>query len=237
MKVIDITTSHNIVVRYELATLLQRILSTIIDMGIMVFITLVLSFIFGVLELFSVLTVLVFLVFVFYHLLFEMFYGGQTIGKKLLNIQVINFQGKSPNPNEVLQRWVYRIIDITLSFGTLAAIYITTSSNNQRIGDLMAGTSVIKKRPEKLVSLKHVDRINERNHEVAYPEIKVYEEQRILFIKETLDRHRNHPNDSTRKVLSQLAIKIQEDLNIDQKNRNNVDFLSTLIKDYVALTR
>lgn len=237
MREIDITTSHNIVVRYPLASLLQRILASIIDLGVMILMSLLISLLFSLFQLETLLFVLIFLVFAFYHLVFELWNGGQSLGKQLLNIQVISLSGNAPTAQEIFQRWIYRLIDITSTFGGLAAVFISTSPYHQRIGDLMAGTSVIMKRPDKLLSIKHIDRIDQRDHVVTYPEIASYDESRILLIKEAVERHRRHSNDSTRKVIKRMTQLIEQELHIEKTTPRDVDFLTTLVLDYVALTR
>jgi uncharacterized RDD family membrane protein YckC len=237
MNRIDITTSQNIVVRYELASLLQRVLATLFDLTILIV---------GVIIIYSFVSItgwpglayiLGSLLFGFYHLFMEIWNKGQSLGKKVMKIKVVNLKGKSPSPEEAFQRWVFRLIDILPTLGSVAAIYITSSHRSQRLGDVMAGTSVIKITPDRKVSLQHIDKINERDYKVVFPEIVQYEESRIVFIKEVIERHRDFPSDSTRQAINELSEKIKEDLNLNVKDMKRSEFLTTLIKDYVALTR
>ncbi len=237
MNSIEITTSHNIIVRYELASLLQRLLATLFDLTILFVGVIIISLLVSVTGWPVLAYILGSLLFGFYHLFMEIWNKGQSLGKKVMKIKVVNLKGKSPSPQEAFQRWVFRLIDILPTLGSVAAIYITSSDRNQRLGDVMAGTSVIKITPDRRVSLQHIDKINERDYNVIFPEIAQYEESRIIFIKEVIERHRDFPSDSTQKAILELFEKIKEDLNLDVKDMKRVEFLSTLIKDYVALTR
>lgn len=69
--------------------------------------------------------------------------AGQTLGKKLLGLYVVDFKGETPT---IGHTFVRRMVDIfeCITFGVLALITINYSKRNQRLGDMMAGTTVIK---------------------------------------------------------------------------------------------
>jgi len=67
---------------------------------------------------------------------------GQTLGKKIIGIRVVNDDGSPMNLETSAVRNVLRIID-ALGFYLIGAILIWTSSKKQRLGDMVAGTVVI----------------------------------------------------------------------------------------------
>lgn len=79
-----------------------------------------------------------------YGIYFEWFHQGQTLGKKLLRLQVMDAQGFRLSPVQVVLRNLLRPVDslpILYLFGGLASLL---SSRGQRFGDLAAGTVVIR---------------------------------------------------------------------------------------------
>ena len=50
-----------------------------------------------------------------YHLLFEVFNNGQSIGKASLRIRVVKLDGSQPDLGSLLIRWLLRILDITFT--------------------------------------------------------------------------------------------------------------------------
>ena len=79
----------------------------------------------------------------FYSFLCEMFNYGQSLGKRLMNIRVVKADGSVPSISSYLLRWLLFPIDgpITGGLGLLVALL---TKNSQRMGDLAAGTMVIK---------------------------------------------------------------------------------------------
>ena len=79
----------------------------------------------------------------FYAFLCEMFNHGQSLGKKLMNIRVVKADGSTPSIGSYLLRWLLFPIDIPVT-GGLGVLVILLTKNSQRMGDLAAGTMVIK---------------------------------------------------------------------------------------------
>jgi len=77
-----------------------------------------------------------------YYFLLEMS-GGQTIGKKVMGIKVVAVDGVL-TPGKVIIRTLLRIVDGLPLFYLIGIIVIATSQRKQRIGDMAAGTIVVK---------------------------------------------------------------------------------------------
>ena len=78
-----------------------------------------------------------------YPLLMEVFNHGQTLGKRLLSIQVIRLDGTEPSVSNSLTRWLLLLIDFF--YFIIGLVFIIFTKNSQRLGDLAAGTTVVKK--------------------------------------------------------------------------------------------
>ena len=78
-----------------------------------------------------------------YFTLFEAFWHGQTPGKRLLHLRVIQQSGRSIGLFESMGRNLIRIIDMVPGFYLVGALCIFTTRRQQRLGDMVAGTLVV----------------------------------------------------------------------------------------------
>ena len=67
---------------------------------------------------------------------------GQTVGKMAMRIKVVAAEGEL-TPGKVALRTILRVID-GFAFYLVAVIVIAVSKNQQRIGDMAAGTTVVR---------------------------------------------------------------------------------------------
>lgn len=89
---------------------------------------------------------LLFLVYFGYYLLFETLNSGRTPGKAAMGIRVIRLDGTPLRFGAVAIRNVLRFVDSLPIFYATGLISIVVTARNQRIGDLVAGTVVIRDR-------------------------------------------------------------------------------------------
>jgi uncharacterized RDD family membrane protein YckC len=68
---------------------------------------------------------------------------GKTLGKMVMGLRVVSTSG-AYTPAKAFIRNVLRIIDVLPFFYLLGLIVIASSKNKQRIGDMAAGTLVVK---------------------------------------------------------------------------------------------
>lgn len=78
-----------------------------------------------------------------YFALFEAFWNGQTPGKRLLRLRVIQQSGRPIGLFESMGRNLLRIIDMLPGFYLIGAVCIFTTRRQQRLGDMVAGTLVV----------------------------------------------------------------------------------------------
>ncbi len=81
-----------------------------------------------------------------YFALFEAFNNGRTPGKRVANIHVIHRSGRAISFVEALARNLVRFVDYLPSFYTVGVIAIFLSKQSQRLGDMVAGTLVVRDR-------------------------------------------------------------------------------------------
>lgn len=89
-----------------------------------------------------------------YPLFCEYFLEGQTLGKMALKIKVIRIDGGKASLSAYLLRWLLSLVDVSLFSGMVAILTIAINGKGQRIGDLAAGTAVIKTQAS--IKLDHI---------------------------------------------------------------------------------
>ena len=173
------------------ASIGERLIALVIDyilLGFYVFSTLAL---FSRIHLPSDFTMLFFLAIVylpvlFYAFLCEMFNQGQSLGKRLMNIRVVKADGSTPGIGSYLLRWLLFPIDGPVT-GGLGLLVVLLTKNSQRMGDLAAGTMVIKEKNYRKihVSLDEFDYLT-KDYRPTYPQASDLSLEQINVITRTL---------------------------------------------------
>jgi uncharacterized RDD family membrane protein YckC len=78
-----------------------------------------------------------------YHALFE-WLTGRTIGKALVRIRVVSEDGSTPSAGASLTRNVLRLVDWLPLLYVVGLATMVFSTNSQRLGDRLAGTTVVR---------------------------------------------------------------------------------------------
>ena len=81
---------------------------------------------------------------ILYYIFFEIIMNGRTPGKKLAGIRVISNNGTRADWKSILLRNILRIIDNLPFFYLTGIITMLVTKDEKRIGDLAAGTVVIR---------------------------------------------------------------------------------------------
>jgi uncharacterized RDD family membrane protein YckC len=249
LRQIEINTTQNVTIQYELANLRDRGLALILDWLIIFFggglVILIISFSLAFLgvrdeTLGYTISIVWIAIFFFYTLVCEVFFNGQTIGKMALGMKVVKLTGKQPNFSDYALRWAFRPIDIYFSICSIGAIMISSTEYAQRLGDLLANTTLAKKETTFKLSLRELLRIGKKeNYEPTFPVAVKLSENDMLFVKETIDKYRKYKDEVHRKAIIQLSNKLSEVLEIAKENKpkDHLKFLEMLLKDYIILTR
>jgi uncharacterized RDD family membrane protein YckC len=237
METVKVNTSQHIDIDYPVAGLGERISARLIDLGLFIIILIILLIVLsttGLLRgrnIFTLVPVIVYAVgFVFYDLLCEIFMNGQSIGKRLLKIKVISLDGAQPTIGQYFIRWVFRIIDFTLTQWLGALICVAVTENKQRIGDIVAGTTLIKTVPR--TEFKHIAfHPVEEGYTPVYDSLHQMTDRDIELVHEVLNAYYKTRNYN---LISQMATKVAQHLGITItfNGINELEFLKTIIMDY-----
>lgn len=234
MDTIRITTTQNIDIDYEVAGVGERILGHIIDMALFVVIMLAavlltpaLGNISNVLAI--VLVVVYAVLFVFYDLICEIAMNGQSVGKKIMKIKVISLNGARPSVGQYLLRWLFRIVDFTLTSGICGTICVIVSDNKQRLGDMVAGTTLIRTVPRtKMNNIVFIPEAD--NYQPIFPEAAQLNDNDIELVSEVINTYIKTRNPV---VVYNMAERIKSHIGVTPPaDMNDMLFLQTIIKDY-----
>ncbi|MDR0961780.1 MAG: RDD family protein [Mediterranea sp.] len=164
-----------------------------------------------------------------YPFLCELFNRGRSLGKWLMHIRVVKVDGSTPGLGDYLLRWLLLLVDLVLT-GGLGAIFILFTKNNQRLGDLAAGTMVIKEKNYKRihVSLDEFYYLSD-GYQPSYPQASDLSVEQANLIIRTLEISKEKMR---RKLVFQLAQKVRHSLAIHSHYENEEEFLHTLLRDY-----
>jgi uncharacterized RDD family membrane protein YckC len=91
-----------------------------------------------------------FLVYWFYGVAFEVLAGGQTPGKRLQHIAVVNADGTPIRASASVVRNLLLVVDILPLFYLLGLVTMLVSRHFRRVGDLVADTLVVYREPARL---------------------------------------------------------------------------------------
>ncbi|NOX99743.1 MAG: RDD family protein [Verrucomicrobia bacterium] len=87
-----------------------------------------------------------FVVMIGYGIFFEWLWKGQTIGKRIMKLQVIDERGMTLKLNQIVLRNLFRVVDSLPVFYLVGGLSCLLSSRAQRLGDLAAGTLVVRRK-------------------------------------------------------------------------------------------
>ena len=171
--------------------------------------------------------VVVVLIPVFYPLLMEVFFNGQTLGKMAMDIRVVKVDGSKPGFIAYLLRWIFIIVDIMMSFGSIATITIIFSKNSQRLGDMAAGTTVIRVSPRTTLSQIAPLKFQE-DYVPAFSEVNLLTEYDISLVKKVITK-RSETWDQ--ELSTKMAKYIKQKMGVTS-DQADLKFLKTVLQDY-----
>ncbi len=233
MQSVNIQTTQNVAIGYEVAGVGDRILATLIDSAVLLAYGITVTYLlveggFDSIWIFISFYLPIF----FYHLFSEIFLQGQSFGKKVLKIKVVKLDGSNATIGAYVLRWITRLIEVDMASGSVAIVAIAMNGKGQRVGDMAAGTTVIKVDRDIAVSSHRVIQNLKSDYEPVFSQVLQLTEKDMLIIKEALKANKQHANP---KPVLAATEKVKSLLNI-QSELPPVKFLHTIVKDFNYLT-
>lgn len=187
-----------------------------------------------------------------YHVLMEITLNGQSIGKKIMQIRVVNENGGKASISQFLIRWLLRdiwfliilliglnkeymgekaeslfLIVAVMAYFITDIILVASSKKGQRIGDLLARTILIRTHTKGSISDTVFIEVAD-SYVPSFPQIMQLSDKDINAVKSILEAAR-------RKGDIKLAVSATEKIKAHLKINTDMppfDFLETVLKDY-----
>ncbi len=230
MPQIDINTTQNVLITHPAASIGKRILAQIIDFIIIIFYSIFVSFIVGLLANRNTsVMILLYLPVIFYSFLSELFFQGQSLGKMALSIRVVKLDGAQPSVIDYFIRWIFRIIDIPF-YGSVAIITIAINGKGQRLGDLAAGTTVIDTTRKTNINTSIYRKLPD-DYQLQFRQVEKLDEKDIKIINKVLNHHKKNYSRETTNMLINAKEAVMKKTGI-KTTMPPRQFLQTIIKDY-----
>jgi uncharacterized RDD family membrane protein YckC len=147
---LQIKTPEGIVFSQTLASPIARFLATLIDIGCIWVLLILVQLLVGIAMVVSpdfaaaLGILLYFSVTIFYSIILEWWWRGQTIGKRVLRLRVVDAEGMRLELNQIVIRNLLRMVDLLPAFYASGGMAAFLSRKAQRLGDLAANTVVIR---------------------------------------------------------------------------------------------
>jgi uncharacterized RDD family membrane protein YckC len=268
MGVIKVPTNFNIDVEFEIPEFYRRLIALLIDILIEFFYYKIALEIFRSIVRNSSLMetdtwynlqaigLLLFLPLLMYHVVLEITMNGQSIGKKIMGIRVVNENGGRASISQFLIRWLLRdiwfllllaigfqqsdsenrpesvfIILAVVAYFITDIVLVATSKKGQRLGDLLAHTILIRTNSQASIEETVFQEVAD-NYVPSFPQIMHLSDKDINAIKSILEAARRKGDFNMAAAASE---KIKAHLKIDS-TMSPFDFLDTLLKDYNYLS-
>lgn len=254
MGIIQISTTFNIDLEFEIAAFHKRLFAYIIDFGLLLVYLFTMKFVLyagmglSMKSNMGLDILLVSLPMFLYSLLAELSMNGQTVGKRLMSVRVISLDGGEPTFGQYLLRWITKVFEWPFLFGYIffstdsllasiivtgmlgigVVITITVTPKNQRLGDLAAGTVLVASKSAMSVADTVFMEVSNEDYRVLFPEVMRLSDSDINTINSVLSRARKNNNID---MCYRVEAKVKEVLGI-KSDMYAPDFLEKLLEDY-----
>jgi hypothetical protein len=141
-------------------------------------------------------------------------------------MRVVKVDGSMPSIGAYLMRWIFLLVDTICGIGLFVIVF---NARNQRLGDLAAGTMVIREKDYRRihVSLDEYDFLTS-SYRPVYTQASDLSLEQADLIRRTLGLNSaDRPH-----LLLQLAQKVQTALGVTPREPAPEQFLARLLRDY-----
>ncbi|KAF2516892.1 RDD family protein [Flavobacterium salilacus subsp. salilacus] len=245
MSELSITTTQNVNINFNAASLGERILAYLLDLVIWIAYSIIIyrivfpltnldDFAAG-LDPWSERTIytVFFLPIMFYAITMESLMEGQTLGKRIMKIKVIKIDGYQAGFGDYLMRWILRIIEVTPPFSFISVIVMLANKNTQRLGDMAAGTAVISLKNNININHTILRELDDR-YVPVYPLVIKLSDNDVRIIKETYETSLRTTDWA---MIQKLQDKVENVTGIKSISANPTAFIETVLNDYNYYTQ
>jgi uncharacterized RDD family membrane protein YckC len=207
---IAISTPEGIAIEYSLAGLASRYIAALIDLAIkgaiVVAVVLILSGVHASDTAQAVaVIVLLFLALFVYDVVFEVWGAGRTPGKRWNGLRVVTDDGRPIElPASAVRRLLW-LVDAPLTVFIAGSVSILVTDRNQRLGDLAAGTVVVRESLHSIASVTLSDSVLPKTPYAETVDVTTITPAELSAVRDFLARRRSLSSDARERVAERLA--------------------------------
>lgn len=165
-----------------------------------------------------------FLLYYGYFALFEIFWNGQTPGKRQAGIRVIKDTGRRLTPLETIARNLLRIIDQLPGFYAVGILVSLLNKQNKRVGDLVVGAIVVRESPaSELRPIWHEDK-PQRQRPAPLGAERLTDDD-VILIESFLQRRYELDPGTRSRMASEIFRRVEGKLTVSADERPGVEHL------------
>ncbi|MDQ3046572.1 MAG: RDD family protein [Bacteroidota bacterium] len=228
---IRIQTTQNVDIEYQPASVGDRILATLLDycffFAYFIMLGLIAAATKGAFFESIAVGVLVSLPILLYDIILESVFDGRSFGKMIMKIKVVKIDGSQASLGAFITRWLLRLVDTYLFTGVVALVTILINGKGQRLGDMAAGTTVIKTSQRVYLTNTILNTLTP-DYKLVFPQVMNLSDNDIAIIKEVMSlclRTGNFP------AIERVAQKTKEVMGISSQ-LPHTQFLAIVVQDY-----
>jgi len=245
MSELSITTTQNVNINFNTASVGERVLAYLIDALIITAYYIVIYYLlFALLHMGDLVYGLdmwsqnaihgiISLPVLFYALWQEALMEGQSVGKRIMKIKVIKIDGYQAGFGDYLVRWILRIVEVTPPLSFIGLISMMINGKTQRLGDMAAGTAVISLKNNININHTILKEVND-SYVPVYPLVIKLTDNDMRIIKETYEISLKTTDFE---MIAKLQTKIESVTGIKSVSANPTAFVDTVLHDYNFYTQ
>ena len=224
---IEIQTTQNIHLEYETASIGERFIAALLDRLVLFSWMMLWIWIANGLniDLSTWLVVVVGAPVLFYFLLCELLFNGQSVGKRIMSVRVAKTDGTAPSFGDYFLRWIFRLVD---NMG-VAIVCMMFTPKCQRLGDLAAKTCVI--RTKNTTQFVKIPEINP-DYKLTYDTAILLSDHDVAVIAQIIFNPATIRNAA---ALKKLADKVKS-ITQTSSDAHDLAYLKKIMEDYNYLS-
>ncbi len=236
-----VITTQNVAINYDVASIGERLVARLLDLaffGAYLFIAYVImgQFVSSLQwedqgKYYMTISVLIPLPVLTYTLWCEPLLNGRTIGKLIMGLKVVKTDGTPAGIGDSAFRWVARILEGEAgAFTCLALPVAIVSAKGQRIGDMIAGTMVIRTKQRTTLRNTIIQPVNP-HYRVVFPQVANLSDRDLNIIRDVMQQAFSTGN---YQLLEFLGHKVKTVMGVypPPQQLPTVQFLNIVLTDY-----
>ena len=233
-----VNTPQNVQIEYNISVIFPRIFAFFIDLFIRTIYIYVASEILSKFKFnddwkeFGVYAI-VMLPVLMYNVILETIMNGQTIGKWITKIRVVQMNGQSASFYNYFTRWLIGLFEITMTMGMVAFFTSIINKKGQRLGDMAAETVLISLKPELDLHQTIFSDIDEE-YKIRFPEVSKLSDRDINIVNENFQKALKSDN---YEILEALTRRLEEIMEVESDGLGFINFIETVIQDHYHFHR